>query len=148
ELAEYRKGYEQRFRRALSSDSATAGGLLADLRFGRQFTWRRQQLDAALALSGPQLQEALRRHLGSLPFIDMVARDVSTFHRRPRPRRAPGRRRRRRPSGREARREPRPRRSDHRHQLSRAARPPAAPRYSVSEPGQRITRGSVLGGGV
>jgi len=79
ELAEFRVGYLERFRRSLSDDGGVASALLTDLRLDRPFTDHRDLVDRALAVSVEELRSALRKHLASKPLIDVVAGDVAKF---------------------------------------------------------------------
>jgi zinc protease len=79
ELAEFRKGYAEEFKTRLGEDAALASQLLVDLRLGRPFTFHEQIVERVLRLDPEKIQQAIRTHLASAPFVDLAAGDLAKF---------------------------------------------------------------------
>ncbi len=85
ELAGFRDGYLERFRNQLADDSTVARQLVENLRLDRPFTYYRELVDRAVALSGEEIQAALERQLGTAAYVDFKAGDVAKFGAKPEP---------------------------------------------------------------
>jgi zinc protease len=79
EIDEFRTGYLESFRTQLSDNAYLANALLADLRVDRSFLFRQRVVGAALQLTPDEIQQALRRRVGSVAFVDLLAGDSAKF---------------------------------------------------------------------
>ncbi len=76
ELLEAKKGYSSRFERTLTNPQFLVGEILSGLDNDRTLQFRADLMQHIESLTADQIQESLKRQLGAVPIVEMMAGDV------------------------------------------------------------------------